>query len=359
MSEAATADFVNNILYQRVLGAQADQGGLDYWCNQIDSGAMTTGQVMEAFLLSSDFLSFTAPIVRLYLGTLSPVEESLRYPENAATGEGPYYWITNFRGDQPLVEIAQFFLDSDESLYTAPDESSSIEDIAAYVDDLYQFVLGRAADEDGGLFWTSAIANGEATAAEVLVAFIQSEEAKNNFATTTQASMAYVGTLFDMTDAQLADFEAALDADTPLDEVLTEILVEYNATEPEFPAPIDGEDNVIDLGPGDFDAVDGVAEIFEYDIDTSSGRAVQQDGEATVNGFNVAEDTLRFVDISTSGNIDTATFLDFPGVNNGENPFANETFVFFDANEDGAAGGVTLTGILDGDFETIPFDVVS
>ena len=47
-------DFVV-LVYNNVLGRQPDQGGLDFWTNQLDSGAMTRGQVMLAFSDSNEF----------------------------------------------------------------------------------------------------------------------------------------------------------------------------------------------------------------------------------------------------------------------------------------------------------------
>ena len=47
-------DFVV-LVYKNVLGRQPDQGGLDFWTGQLDSGAMTRGQVMLAFSESSEY----------------------------------------------------------------------------------------------------------------------------------------------------------------------------------------------------------------------------------------------------------------------------------------------------------------
>lgn len=106
-----------------------------------------------------------------------------------------------------------------------------------------------------------------------------------------------------------------------------------------------------------YTAVDGVSEHFIYDIDTTSGRAVQSDGEVEILNFNVDEDTLVFNDVQ-GGTATTANFEAFPGVSISENPFQIETSIYFDSSIDNTPGGITLQGILDADMNTISYEVV-
>ncbi len=116
-----------------------------------------------------------------------------------------------------------------------------------------------------------------------------------------------------------------------------------------------GGSTVVDLSAGvDVTAVAGQAEVFVYDITVVGGRASQADGEMTITGFDPAEDMLRFVE--PSGTVTTANFTGFAGVSLSEDPFNDETLIYFDP-VGGTPGGVTIAGIQDAALATIPFEV--
>ena len=117
-----------------------------------------------------------------------------------------------------------------------------------------------------------------------------------------------------------------------------------------------GADNEVDMAAGEnYTATDGVVDIFQYEVDSSSGRAVGKDGEVSIAGFNVAEDALEFVDAGDA--LTDANFTTFDGVSLAENPFADNTAVAFDPDE-GVSNVITIAGIQDAALATIDFTVV-
>lgn len=115
--------------------------------------------------------------------------------------------------------------------------------------------------------------------------------------------------------------------------------------------------NGIDMVAGTtYTAVDGTAEIFVYDIDSSSGRAVQADGEVVIDGFNAAEDMIRFVDVAAAGTITTANFETFDGVGLNQSPFDDYTSIYFDPAGT-TPGGIIINGIQDAALDVINYEV--
>jgi len=115
-------------------------------------------------------------------------------------------------------------------------------------------------------------------------------------------------------------------------------------------------ENVVDMAAGTaYTATDGVVDVFQYEVDSTTGRAIGNDGEVSITGFNVAEDRLEFVD--AGDNLTTANFETYPGVSLAENPFADNTTIAFDPDE-GVASLITVVGIQDAALDTIDYAVV-
>jgi hypothetical protein len=114
-------------------------------------------------------------------------------------------------------------------------------------------------------------------------------------------------------------------------------------------------ENVVDMAASEaYTATDGVVDVFQYEVDSTTGRAVGTDGEVFITGFNVAEDRLEFVDAGDQ--MTTANFETFPGVSLAENPFADNTTIAFDPDE-GVASLITVVGIQDAALDTIDYAV--
>ncbi|MBC3956926.1 MULTISPECIES: DUF4214 domain-containing protein [Pseudomonas] len=89
---------------------------------------------------------------------------------------GLKYWINELDTGANLQQIAQGFVDSAEFKTLNPSN-----DATSIINNLYQHVLHRDADEAGAQYWKSAMAEGMSTH-EVLVSFSESQENISNAA---------------------------------------------------------------------------------------------------------------------------------------------------------------------------------
>ena len=98
--------FVNRV-YNNVLGRNADPGGLQYWTEQLHSGAMNRGQVMLAFSESPEFRGTSASevfVTMIYVGML----------RRAADNAGFMFWVNQLDQGASGLTLIQGFLDSQE-----------------------------------------------------------------------------------------------------------------------------------------------------------------------------------------------------------------------------------------------------
>ena len=87
---------------------------------------------------------------------------------------GMEFWLAGLRdGNFQLVDAANGFLASNEASALGVNTLST----SQFLDALYQQAFGRAADAGGKAFWTSALDDGLASRAEVIVGFAESAEA--------------------------------------------------------------------------------------------------------------------------------------------------------------------------------------
>lgn len=170
------------LLYQNVLGRSAGQSEIDAWLNNFDNGA-TRQQVVTGFSESQEFRNNTAAdssafaiertaaewsdeIYRLYQATLD------REPD-AVSFKG---WAGILGGGRDLSTVAGGFVESTEfqNVYGALTDS-------AFVDQLYQNVLGRTGSQAEIQGWLDVI-DGGSSRSDVVVGFSQSLEFTNRTA---------------------------------------------------------------------------------------------------------------------------------------------------------------------------------
>ena len=113
----------------------------------------------------------------------------------------------------------------------------------------------------------------------------------------------------------------------------------------------------INLSSGNVTAT-AAADSFVFEFKMVGGRATTVDGEVTISGFDAAMDKLVFEDTGAGTVLTEAQFKALPGVSISENPFSNRTSISFDPNN-GTAGSVTLTGILDSALATIVVETLA
>jgi hypothetical protein len=166
--------------YRDFLGREGDPAGIAYWAAQIDSGAMSRGQVIEAFFGSPEFQGAIAPVARLYFAYF------LRIPDYG----GLDFWIGYYRAGNPLEAISDFFAASAEfqARYGSLDN-------AAFVNLVYQNVLGRAPDAGGFAFWKGQLDTGSMTRGQVMLGFSESPEYRQSSESEVYVTMMYIGML--------------------------------------------------------------------------------------------------------------------------------------------------------------------
>ena len=164
-------------------------------------GTDTLTNVEVAFFadgrLVMDAEDAAARVVRLYEAALD------RLPDQG----GLNFWIDAVQDGRSLSELARGFLGSGEFRARFGDMA----DNGAFVDRLYQNVLGRAGEAEGRKFWIDSMNNG-AGRADVLVSFSESAENKAGTAALVQAGIwdrseaaTEVARLYDTVFGRLAD----------------------------------------------------------------------------------------------------------------------------------------------------------
>ena len=186
----ATVTIIDNVMlnstefvkqqYRDFLNREAEPGGLQYWVNIIDSRAMTRAQVIESFFWSNEFGATIAPIVRLYFAYF------LRIPDY----EGLMFWIDQFSNGQSLEAISDSFAGSEEFQQTYGALSNE-----AFVNLVYQNILGRAPDSGGFAFWVGELNSGRRTRGQVMIGFSESAEYERLTSYEVYVTMMYVGML--------------------------------------------------------------------------------------------------------------------------------------------------------------------
>jgi hypothetical protein len=143
-------------VYTDVLHRQVDPGGLQFWSNQLDQGQAR--DVVAANLIHTPeyFALIVNPLYEKYLGRTSDQG-------------GLNFWINQMLNGETDEQVEAGFIGSPE--YFARAGGTNL----AWVDAMYNDLLGRPADAQGELFWTNNLANGESRA-QVALGFAASPE---------------------------------------------------------------------------------------------------------------------------------------------------------------------------------------
>jgi hypothetical protein len=166
-------------LYRDILYREAEPGGLVFWQNQMDTGALTRPQVASAFLASAEFVAGTGGVARLYFGALQ------RLPDAA----GMDFWMQQEQSGTTLNQIASAFTASKEFTDIYGSLSNT-----AFVDKLYLNVQGQAPTLAQESFWVDQLTGG-ASRAEVLLGFTDSADYKTASKTKLSVALDYIGLL--------------------------------------------------------------------------------------------------------------------------------------------------------------------
>ncbi|NLD77877.1 MAG: DUF4214 domain-containing protein [Acidimicrobiales bacterium] len=136
--------------------------------------------------LAEDAAQTGGPAYRLYTAYFSRIPDA----------KGLCFWSNALRTDWSLLNVSEFFVQSDEFIATYgeydPNGGEDSIDAAEFVSLVYRNVLDRDPDGAGAAFWTRQLQSERASAAEMLIGFSESPEFKNFMATKVGAGLAYL-----------------------------------------------------------------------------------------------------------------------------------------------------------------------
>jgi hypothetical protein len=167
----SNADFLT-ALYQNVLFRAPDADGLNFWQPQLDNGTSSRAQVLANFSESAENKAHTPASANAQSAARLYWSELGRAPDSA----GLQFWTSQ------LSNNAATLVQEADALATSPEFISRYGNLgnAAFVNLLYQNVLGRAPDTAGQTYWTNALATGTSPGTMV-TAFSESGEVKARY----------------------------------------------------------------------------------------------------------------------------------------------------------------------------------
>ncbi len=181
-SGSGTSGFIDR-LYSLVLGRPADQGGKDYWMNQVRNEGKTGADIAKGFLYSPEFLNKTMTDSE-FLEILYNV-----FFDRPSDSGGKDYWLGKMAGGMGKQDVIMGFINSTEWAnvclsYGIPSGGSGVpnktiqpnDQIKAFADRLYSTCLGRPADQGGLDYWAGELANMKVTGTSAAHGFFFSKE---------------------------------------------------------------------------------------------------------------------------------------------------------------------------------------
>ncbi len=194
-------------LYETCMNRPSDASGKEYWENQLNSG-VTGADVAKMFIYSDEFnqaaLSdeeFVTSLYEVFMG---------REPDNG----GFEYWVNQLESGTSRDSIVDGFVNSNEwanVCFLAGIESGGSGEVTvvkeptaeniSFTNRLYETCLGRDADQEGLDFWAGELANKKMTGTEVAYGFFFSEQ----FINKNLSDKDFVNTLYSTILGRAAD----------------------------------------------------------------------------------------------------------------------------------------------------------
>jgi hypothetical protein len=174
------------LLYNNVLHRDPDQGGFNYWMNQLNNGMPRE----EALIGFSE--SFENKVALMAFDMDSNIGEGYRLYQAAFDRtpdlQGLNFWVNKINEGMSLKQVASHFIDSEEfaDLYGSSPTNEE------FVDLLYNNVLDRDPDAGGYNYWLTQMANG-LSQEDVLIGFSESIENQLSLMGIVQDGIAYIG----------------------------------------------------------------------------------------------------------------------------------------------------------------------
>ncbi|MBK1723512.1 DUF4214 domain-containing protein [Thiocystis violacea] len=165
--------------YLDFLGRAGETAGINFWADLLNRGILTRAQFVDSFFSSPEFQGKIASLARLYFAYF------LRIPDY----DGLIHWIRQLQAGVSLIDVSQVFAVSQEFVgnYGAIDNG-------AFVDLVYENLLGRAPEDEGRNFWIGQLEGGLGRG-ELMIGFSESPEFRTRSYSWVQVTMIYVGML--------------------------------------------------------------------------------------------------------------------------------------------------------------------
>ena len=170
--------------YYDLFNRSPDSIGLNHWVLQLQSGAVSRGQLIEVFMEQPEFRERYGPLVRLYTAYFRRIPDYIglmywygqMYPSNGSEG----IFLSN---------VSDVFSQSPEFIKTYGHLSN-----LQFIELVYNNVLGRAAEPAGRDAWLLRLNSGMSRG-EMMIGFSESIENLNGSRHATNITMAYAGML--------------------------------------------------------------------------------------------------------------------------------------------------------------------
>lgn len=165
-------------IYTDMIGVAPTSSQRTGYVNRLNAKTLTPGGLIAELRLSSDHVNNVDPVTRLYRAYF------LRIPDKG----GLEYWIRQRRvNGKKLNAISDNFAASSEFKTKYGSLSNQ-----AYVELVYQNVLGRAGDASGISYWTGKLNNKTASRGSVMTGFSESSEYKRKQVAEVDVSVLYI-----------------------------------------------------------------------------------------------------------------------------------------------------------------------
>ena len=177
--------------YQVILGRNPDEKGLNDWSGKLSSGQTTGTGIITGFFTSNEFATKSYSndelIELLYKAVLN----------RSSDAAGKQLWLNQLNEGKTFKQVIAGFCSSNEFKKLCADygiqpgsasagstsggSQPQVDEtkIRAFVTRCYQIILGREPEAKGLNDWTSLLASGKKTAAEIIDGFYSSQEFRN------------------------------------------------------------------------------------------------------------------------------------------------------------------------------------
>lgn len=205
INPAATA-FVNR-LYRLCLGRSGDVEGLNYWTLQLLNGKASGSTVAYQFIFGKEFTSknlsdgaYLDYLYEAFMGRRPDVEGKKHWQGLLDKGCSRKFVFANFSSSKEFSSICTSYGILRGS-YQSPEARDQNPQVTAFVKQMYETCLGRNADADELNYWAGRLNSGNVTGTETVYDFF----ARKEFTSKEFSNSAYIDKLYEAVLGRSAD----------------------------------------------------------------------------------------------------------------------------------------------------------